>query len=608
MKSLLDLAESLLFDIGEACTVRTENDWKTIVRRTDTEGISFLTITLSDWAKGLERSLDQRLLSRTFFPTCRWRKGLPVFLRGFLEKVFSSTDGALLDSPCIVTIRCLRQFLLAFGKIRQPCSPKREQQGLCAYIQTEKEVADHDKYLEAHSMLSHRKMGYKSDFSRLSVLLWSELFSKVEKDLENSFRPGHGPGVTSDRRNGNSKWDFQEWSDRLEREFPFVEWALPNYRLFIKAQSVNFLPVGQERPVRVLSVPKTARTPRIIACEPSYVMYVQQGLLRIFQTQMEACWPSSHFCSFSSQQPNQRLAREGSETGDLATLDLSEASDRVSNQLVEDLFYAFPSLSKAVQASRSPQADVLGQLLSLSKFASMGSALTFPIESLVFTTLVFLGIEKALGHRLTLASIRSFRGKVRVYGDDILVPTDMVPSVCRALEAYGLKVNTNKSFWTGQFRESCGADWYSGYDVTVARIRSEIPTQRRHASEIASYSAFANQLRAIGSYPRTVAAVDSHLQKLIPYPWVRADSGAIGRVDPFDQSHIDVDRNCPMLHRPLVRGVRIHGTVPSSKFLDGWATLLAFFLKGSERPLQEGWTEHAGRPRSVRLITRWIPA
>jgi hypothetical protein len=60
---------------------------------------------------------------------------------------------------------------------------------------------------------------------------------------------------------------------------------------------------------------------------------------------------------------------------------------------------------------------------------------------------------------------------VSLYGDDIIVPTATAVSVVGGLESFGLKVNIRKSFWTGEFRESCGGDYFRGLDVTPVYLR-----------------------------------------------------------------------------------------------------------------------------------------
>jgi len=187
------------------------------------------------------------------------------------------------------------------------------------------------------------------------------------------------------------------------------------------------------------------------------------------------------------------MAREGSHTGSLATLDLKEASDRVSNQLVRRMLENHPWLRAGVDSCRSRRAVVefpsgRSESIRLGKFASMGSALTFPVEALVFATCAILGIERALGRQLTKKDVHRLRGQVRVYGDDIIVPVEYVHSVNEVLETFGFRVNFGKSYWTGKFRESCGGDYYDGHDVTIVRVRRIFPSSPRNALSVSRLS------------------------------------------------------------------------------------------------------------------------
>lgn len=197
-----------------------------------------------------------------------------------------------------------------------------------------------------------------------------------------------------------------------------MDFLLPNSRYYEYLDHVQFLEPGQERPVEVTPVPKTMKTPRLIAIEPTAMQYVQQAVLEAIEDSIEKDNLSKMLISWKDQSPNQRMALRGSSDGSLATLDLSEASDRVSNSLVLALCKNFPSLSGLVQASRSTHANVLGfGVMPLTKFASMGSALCFPFESIVFMTLILLGIEKCLDHQLAYKDVLNLLGKVRTYGD-----------------------------------------------------------------------------------------------------------------------------------------------------------------------------------------------
>lgn len=361
---------------------------------------------------------------------------------------------------------------------------------------------------------------------------------------------------------------------------------------------MNVLEPDAELPVRVVTVPKTLKTPRIIAIEPTCMQYVQQGLMRLFVDGIQGDDILRNFIGFDDQSPNQRLARKGSRKGTLATLDLSEASDRVSNQHVEMLLKSVPYLSGAVDSCRSSTADLDGEVFKLAKFASMGSALTFPIEAMVFLTVIFLGIESTLNTSLCPQDLKRYYGQVRVYGDDIIIPVDCVEAVIEKLEAFGFVVNSTKSFWTGRYRESCGREYYAGEDISIIRVRHLFPTSRQHATEAISLVSLRNQFYKAG-YWRTCAWLDDVIQGVLRYfPVVHETSSVLGRHSflPYQG-----ERLCEHTHNPLVKGYRVTSRLPESN-LDGYDALLKVLGKLSDLPFAD--PDHllrAGRPQVVNI-------
>jgi hypothetical protein len=305
---------------------------------------------------------------------------------------------------------------------------------------------------------------------------------------------------------------------------------------------------------------------------------------------------------FTSQGPNQTMACRGSRNGDLATLDLSEASDRVSLRLVTSLLFNYGDFLEAVLAARSVRADVPGfGVIPLTKFASMGSALTFPMEEIVFLTIIFYAIEQELGERLTRHDIASYRGRVRVYGDDIVVPVELVPRVVSALELFGFKVNRSKSFWTGKFRESCGKEFYDGHEVTIFRVRQLLPTQRTDATELISCVSLRNQAYWAG-YWGTARYLDTLIQGLIPLPNVTSTSSVLGRESALGYSE---ERIHPHLQHPLVRGMVVRSQIPLSKLEDEYALLKCHLKRGREPYADVRHLERQGRPRVVSIKLGW---
>jgi len=500
------------------------------------------------------------------------------------------------------------------GKLELPCSDARVKAAFDAYIECENNVRENDATLTPELVCR---------FERMALLAWGDIFAAVDKTIYNGdIIPRHGPGATADRIKGNQKYEQYVWPQRLEKLFPSGEFLFPSWSHFCDHEgNVDIVDPGSEIPVRVITVPKTLKTPRIIAVEPLCMQYAQQGLLREIVSSISRHDTLGMLVGFLDQVPNQELAQKGSLAGALATLDLSEASDRVSNQLVDSMTRHFPWLNMALDATRSKHADVPGYgVIPLAKYASMGSALCFPIEAMVFLTIVLLGIEEKRKLPLTFKDIKSLVGQVRIYGDDIIVPVEYVHTVVDLLEAFGLKVNHDKSFWTGRFRESCGKEYYDGNDVSIVKLRRLLPTQPQHVQEIISLVSFRNQLYKAGWW-ETCGWLDNYIERLIPFPVVAETSPALGRISFLGY---ETQRECPHLHRPLVKAYRVRTKIPKSN-LEGHGALLKYFLsaegadrdrRGSFDPLEplfkpnadKNHLERAGRPDVVNIKLGWVPS
>jgi len=616
MKSLIAFLQVVLAEAGTRCGTSTIRDGKTVAERSEHEGISFLTMSLPNFCSDFERSLDQGFVSHDLFTGFSWTGGLPRFLGGFLDLVFDRSSGRLLDAPSVNAIQAVRQITLLLGKVSIRCTPEREDAAIAKYLECEKDVRQFD-------LLGLSEPKRLEEFSRIGRLLWAELFSNIDSRVyKEGVMPRHGPGATADKLRGNAKYNQLTWTRRLEQIFPHWEYLIPGHPFLDRMDGVTILEPGDERPVKVTLVPKTLKTPRIIAEEPTCMQYMQQGILAMIVNEISRSDNARHLIDMKSQQPNQRLAREGSISGTLATLDLSEASDRVSNQHVRLLLANHRVLRDAVDATRSLTAVMPDKktVVSLAKFASMGSALCFPMESIVFMTVVFLGVQNALNRPLTMKDVRSLYGKVRVYGDDIIVPVDYVQSVTEALESFGFKINTKKSFWTGKFRESCGKEYYDGHEVTVARCRNLLPVDRRYAERIESAVSMRNQFFHLG-YHDTVEFLDVLIGRVIPFPyvkWTEDENGDFISRSILQGRHSHKVRDLfglpsqeyrydDELQRPLVRGVVTSPQIPVS-LLDDYGALMKHVLNTGDEPfVDRRHLQRAGRPGTVHIKTRWAP-
>jgi len=600
-------------ELAMTCCTSATLDYKKLERRVEQEGVSFLTITLPSFGKDFERCLDQGFVDAYAFPGFARKGGLPLFLGGFLRHGFDSSGVILADVSgetrdlLIDSIFAVRQLSGLYAKIELPCSDERITHAMKGYISCEQELQEKSGTISEESL---------SDFRRISSLVFPRVLSHMDNLIyAGRLRGKHGPGATADGLTGNGKFDQHEWPSRLEKVFPAREHLIANWSHQDQLDRVQLLEPDAERPVKVISVPKTLKTPRIIAVEPTCMQYMQQAMLEPLVEVLEPESPAlkkgrdlgSYFLGFRHQDPNRDLALRASKEGDLATLDLSEASDRVLNKLVLALLHRNPLFSEAVQATRSSQARVLVKneeiVLDLVKFASMGSALTFPIEAMIFLVVVLIGIEKSARMPLTHKKVKSLVGSLRIYGDDIIVPVDYVPAVIASLESFGFKVNSNKSFWTGKFRESCGGEYYDGVDVTPVKFRRVFPTSRRCVEELISLVEFRNHVYYRGLW-KTARYLDEKIGKNLPYfPIVDDASAALGRssflqILPEKINHGDVQG-------PVVKAFVPRSRPPSSK-VSGDGALLKFFLKRGNTPSEEGHLERSGRPKSSSLKLRWV--
>jgi len=526
MKSLVELHVALLLDGGGKCGAATSRDVKTLRGRVEREGDSFLTITLPAFCKDFERSLDQKKVAPgSFLSFKKEASGIPSFLKGFLRLVFDS-QGLLLDKPNVDCIRAVRQICLFSKKVLRPCSPERMEAATERFAQCDNEIIDPVGQVRRY-------------FKRVSTILWSTLLEG--EDFRSHLTPRHGPGATQERISGNQKWVFRRWHRRLTGVgFTYSKFGRGSFTGVLQCKHhvpdtsevwPDLVEPENEEPVRVVFVPKTLKTPRVIAVEPVVMQFAQQALSRWLIGRLESCPLTAGHVNFRDQTVNQHLALDSSSTGHLATVDLSEASDRVSLALVSDMLDSVPVFRDWVLACRSLRAQTpTGEVIRLKKFASMGSALCFPVESMVFFTIIIASRILRSGRFPTRRLVQSMARDVYVFGDDLLFPSDEAPAICDDLEALGLKVNRHKSFWTGQFRESCGADAFAGELVTPVYLRQDLPADRTDASQILSCTATANQLSQAGYASASALIRKSVERRLGPLPQVPSISVKGSRV------------------------------------------------------------------------------
>jgi hypothetical protein len=233
-----------------------------------------------------------------------------------------------------------------------------------------------------------------------------------------------------------------------------------------KAESLRFAKCNGPKLVegnRLSLVPKNIDISRTICTEPTLNMWYQLGLGNIVRERLREFFGID--LRFVAD-VNRHMARLGSLDDDsrpwsFSTIDLESASDSISLTLVDELFPQwFSSILKYLRSPVSRLPD--GSALTLNMVSTMGNGFTFPLQTLLFSAVVS-SVYAELG--IPLARVSSKEPNWSVFGDDIIVRSDAFDLVVHVLGLLGFRVNEDKSFKRGPFRESCGCDFFKGHMV-----------------------------------------------------------------------------------------------------------------------------------------------
>jgi hypothetical protein len=348
------------------------------------------------------------------------------------------------------------------------------------------------------------------------------------------------------------------WYSHCTRKLP--EWS--------NAESIRTENYGSAKTVRgsrLSFVPKNDKISRCICTEPTLNTFFQLGFGHIIEKRLK----SRFNIDLSTQQfVNRELARLGSITDGLSTIDLSSASDSIS---ISMLRWALPpDMLKLLMKLRTPSAEVAGLgTVELNMISTMGNGYTFPLQTMLFSCAVvaclhFRGIPERENESGSLWG---------VYGDDIICPRSVTEDVIYLLALLGFRVNDDKSFVEGPFRESCGSDFYLGTDIRGVYVR-----KLKNPSDFYTVINLLNQFstRTGISFRRLQRFLFSHLKRLsrricyVP-PWENIESGIRVNKTVADRflRRAQEDRNSFVYWAlrpkvPMIRILETHIVVPRS--------------------------------------------
>lgn len=306
------------------------------------------------------------------------------------------------------------------------------------------------------------------------------VLNEIRKDLDDFFHPGGEPLVSSYYdilRRGKSGPGFAVGSVGTSFYTKYMASPLAatsEYLYSVYKDYASWIPFLSDAdcqryekfgPPRIVSgsrctfVPKTSKTSRMVCIEPSLNMFFQLGFGAILEDRLREFFGIS---LESQPDVNRRLACSGSKDGSLATIDLKSASDSVSIRLCETLLPKW--VFDLLLTLRSRTTDINGQSHALFMISTMGNGFTFPLQTIIFTSLL-----RAV-HRVFMPGT-PLAENLSCFGDDLICRREIYDRVIHYLKMFGFKPNISKSFNEGAFRESCGTDWFFGQPVRPVFIK-----------------------------------------------------------------------------------------------------------------------------------------
>lgn len=583
-------------------------------------------------AKHLDRCLALGEYSQSGLPLTKGSSELalfPRFLRGLYMLVFEP-GGVLKQVPDTQAIYFLRQILCLMKKDKCMCAPEKVEQEVRSFFDVDAALPEPGRFwtlsnptaADAYeaAVLAHRRDYYlakviaMAEEGNTNPLLHDLLFkvdlvfALISSTLgvynPSEWRFRHGPGAVSAGGRLVDKYRWLSWSSKLENVFPIADYGFHNYGGWAGWAGLGGV-VDYEPCSRLVAVPKSFSKPRLIAAEPAEHQWCQQNIWHYLSDRVVGSW-IHRFVRFRDQTANQELALRSSLDGRCATVDLEAASDRVTCPMVEVAFRGNLGLLLALQATRTlciqqQLCRDIDTVVRLKKFSTMGSACTFPVESLVFLGLTIASVLTARRLRVTPENIARLQGEVAVFGDDIVVPVDAREIFERCFEVFDFKINALKTFWTGRFRESCGVDAFAGVNVTPAFWQS--PNGGRaesYATAIAVSNNFYSKflLETAATAESTIA--EHHV------PLVPMDSGfcalktfvkprRVNTKTRWNKDLMEVEYKVPV----LTGRSRVTPRTDDS-------ALLQFFTEDPDPALP--WTGGLRRDPVLRVRHRWVPS
>jgi hypothetical protein len=369
-----------------------------------------------------------------------------------------------------------------------------------------------------------------------------------------------GPGSNVGGRGG----DFYTklFSSPLTGTDPFLYFWYKHYTASLPSwgygEILRTFEYGQFRVVssnRLTFVPKNDSTSRTICSEPTLNMFYQLGFGNILEDRLL----DRYGIDLTVQQfKNRELARLGSIDGSVATIDLESASDTISRKMLKE--FLPPGFYQVLERYRCASTESDRGKLDLNMISTMGNGYTFALQTVLFTCAV-VACLKVSGIKPIYPRGREC-GNFGVNGDDIIIPVRPDLGLCptrlvtRLLTLLGFRINGDKSFVEGPFRESCGADFFRGRNIRGVYIK-RLEVQQDYFSAINQLNLFSTRTGVL--LPHTVQWLLNRCSFTMVPRWENDDSGIKVPYSMLRNPRIDRNTGSTLYYKyePLGQKIRI---------------------------------------------------
>lgn len=450
-------------------------------RRLAHEGDAFASKILPRFAKHVLFSIERGYITRVSDFSYDTRAAYPRFMKGLLMMIFDES-GEVKPRPSASALRLFLQVTQAFSKYEGACGEKVKYGQIEKFVESDELLSPEGWELQegVKEILSLASDSVARIFDRFSI---SNLVPRPGSGAEAShkpycfrFRPGLVPA------SANKVLDYSIYHYVNDRH------------LFDAFSTYKGADVVHVLPARLEAVPKTSESWRLICVVANGYMWLQQGLKDLLYDHLERHKMTRGYINFVDQSINGDLAMQASKDGEFATLDMKDASDNITKSHVREVFRHVPwlrDLLLSLSETAISYNDRSGRKKKMwcKKFAPMGSALCFPVMSLLHFVL-----GTAI---LKMEGVPPHEREMYVYGDDLICRSKHAEKLLRWFPLLGLKFNPNKCFINSRFRESCGTNALNGVSVTPTRIKKHLSTISEPAS-LQAYLAYEFDLYSKG--------------------------------------------------------------------------------------------------------------